>query len=133
MALYRCGGGTIRSTSLWTNSSPTSSFAQQTISLGDNLSNYQYVRVRYRCSTTNSTTWESAMVKVSDYSQSGGTSYPLSRPLWLGTMPNSSYNYCRAVNYDSDTTIYFSRCVRFASTTESNTYCIPLEVEGINI
>lgn len=134
MALFRCGGGgTIKRTTIWTNNAPTSSFALQTVNLTSGLSNYDYVMVKYRCSTSNSTTWESGMVKVSDFSASGGSSYPLSRPLWIGTKTNSSDNYSRAVNYDSNTSIQFSGCVKFAATTTANTYCIPLEIIGVKI
>ena len=49
MSLYRCGGGggMLEETVLWTNPSPTSDFAAQTVTLSDSISNYDYIKFEY--------------------------------------------------------------------------------------
>ena len=132
MAFFRCKPALV-GTTLWTNSSPTSSVSANTnATLSKSIANFKYISVKYRVSTSNSTTYESGLVKTSDYSASGGSSYPLSRPLWLGVKTNSSDNYSRAVNYNSNTSVTFSGCVKFGATTISNTYCIPIQIIGYN-
>lgn len=48
---------TLKETTLWTNSSPTSNFASQTVTLSDNISNYDYIAFDFRASTSDSTSY----------------------------------------------------------------------------
>lgn len=68
MAFIRCGGGTatLKATTLWTNPSPSSSFANQTISLSS-TSPYDYIKITWRWSTSDYTEFETIFPR-SEYS-----------------------------------------------------------------
>lgn len=135
MAYLRCNGAKSepQTTTLWTNSSPSSSMENVSAMLSDSITNYDYIYVNYRSSTSSSYYFNSGMISVSDFVASGGTSYPIARPLWLGTKVNSSDNYSRAVNYSTNTSVSFSGCVKFGSTTIANSYCIPYKIYGVKM
>lgn len=56
MALYRCtntGGSSPEEVTLWSNPDDTASFAVgQTINLSDDITNYRYLKFRYKISTS---------------------------------------------------------------------------------
>ena len=50
MGFYRCGsggGGTLKETVLWTNGSPTASFAPQDVTLSDDIDNYDFLKIEF--------------------------------------------------------------------------------------
>ena len=51
--LRGAGGGGAKQTEtvLWTNSSPTSNFADQNVTLSDSMSNYDYLKFTYKKAT----------------------------------------------------------------------------------
>lgn len=58
--------GRLTETVLWTNSSPTSEMAANTIlTLNDDYTNYDFLKITYRLSTTNDTEWDVVMSKDS--------------------------------------------------------------------
>ena len=118
------GGGRYTETSLWTNQSPSSSFATQTVTLSTGLSNYKYVmfKVAYATNTLNQT-WN-LIAKVTDFisaTQSNSVpNYILAERNTSGTM-----RY-RSAYYVSDTSI------KFDTATGSDANLIPLEILGLN-
>ena len=46
-------GGTLRETVLWTNASPTSQMAETSITLSEDITNFDYIKIYWRLSTTN--------------------------------------------------------------------------------
>lgn len=102
---------------LWENPSPTSEFAGQTITLSDDITNYRYYEVIYRLST--------------------GTAYIFNTgkiPVGSLTALLSAYNknYKRVISAISGTSVTFGNGQNYStyggSTTDSNSYLIPVEI-----
>lgn len=120
-ALANLGGISMKS--LWTNASPTSDFAEQTISL--NLSDYEYVLVRYLYSKDYQSIDQIAIVKV------GRDAYLT----FTGGVSTSIYISQRTINVGSNSVAFGAPVYKtYASTskpTANNKYCIPVEIIGI--
>ena len=123
-ALANLGGVSMKS--LWTNASPTSDFAAQTISL--NLSGYKYVLVRYLYSKDYQNEDQIAVVKVgrSAYltftgaaSSGSGNIFLSQRRISVGST-SVAFGAPLYKNYSST-----------AKPTANNKYCIPVEIIGI--
>lgn len=115
-------------TVLWTNSAPTSSFAAQTITLSDSMSNYKYLKFRYKNTASGSLEASvicpvSDFVKMSDVSGNG--------ILLILAMQNPSI-YGRRVYYVSTTSVNFKSALRVGSSGTTDSVAIPLEILGIN-
>lgn len=129
MNLFECigGGGSseLQETVLWTNSSPTSNFANQTVTLSDDINNYEYLKVYYRISTTNSKTI-GILVSVDDFKTTAST-MPLINPAGVGG--NAGNPAQRYFYYASDTTM----AIRDAAvgTTVYNNAVIPTAICGL--
>ena len=129
MAWYptNIGGGSseLQETVLWTNSSPTSNFANQTVTLSDDINNYEYLKVYYRISTTNSKTI-GILVSVDDFKTTAST-MPLINPAGVGG--NTGNPAQRYFYYASDTTM----AIRDAAvgTTVYNNAAIPTAICGL--
>ena len=121
------GGGKQTETVLWTNSSPTSNFADQNVTLSDSMSNYDYLKFTYKKATNNAAS-TSAVFSVSDvknfadeslYGQIGGesaTDWYMSRMIW----------------YVSDTSVKISTAWGLnRANSANNAYIIPLSIIGI--
>ena len=121
VTLANLGGVSMKS--LWTNASPTSNFAAQTISL--NLSGYEYVLVRYLYSTDYQSLNQIAIVKV------GGDAYLT----FTGVASTNIYLSQRTISVGSDSVVFGAPVYKtYASTskpTANNKYCIPVEIIGI--
>lgn len=121
VTLANLGGVSMKS--LWTNASPTSDFAAQTISL--NLNGYEYVLVRYLYSTGYQSIDQIAIVKV------GGDAYLT----FTGIASTNIYLSQRTISVGSDSVAFGAPVYKtYASTsnpTTNNKYCIPVEIIGI--
>ncbi len=123
------GGGKQTETVLWANSSPSSSFAAQNVTLSDSLSNYDYIKVTYRISTSDGTS-TSAICSVSDFKNyNTGTN----KGFWLslGGNPINSQSWVRELTYVSDTSIGITGGLRIQANSNDTSYFIPLEILGI--
>jgi len=126
--LYENQQGGSTETVLWTNNSPTSTFAGQTITLSDSLDNYTYVKIKYRISTSVSTE-SSAIVPVSEFVHMTQTSNTFK----IGTGSFNSSTYVRTAYYGSATTIVFNNGYQLGSTSQANRMLIPVSVIGISV
>ena len=121
VTLANLGGVSMKS--LWTNASPTSNFATQTISL--NLNGYEYVLVRYLYSTDYQSQNQIAIVKV------GGDAYLT----FTGVASTDIYLSQRTISVGSNSVAFGAPVYKtYASTskpTANNKYCIPVEIIGI--
>lgn len=124
--LRKYGGGSLKETTLWTNNSPTSSFASQTVTLSDYVSNYDYIKITFRLSTSSTDTL-SILVPKEDYSKYDGTSSG------AGVMHvNSNTGYCRLARTFTGTSINFAPCwTVFAAAGSNNNLLIPVSIVGI--
>ena len=115
------GGGGLSPTVLWTNPSPTSSFASQTVALSQALSNFTYYMVIFK-------------------STNGGSRYNSTGLLPVGLRGHcnlaSDCNYTRPFDFSSDYTgIVFDNCKKFGTygsgtQTNSNNNCTPYQIIG---
>ena len=127
--LRKCGGGnSMKEVELWSNPDPTIQMSNPTLSMSENITNYDYVRIYWRISTSNST--ESSIIvatgdvspdavnnnTISFNSRAGG--YNFGRMLFLGNTPDS---------------ILITTAVRRGQTNVDNTMAIPTKICGINL
>lgn len=114
-------------TSLWTNSAPTSAFAAQTVTLSDSISNYKYIKIKYRVSNSNSET-SSVIMSVEDLKNTDTFD---STGLTYGSMSGNGYKV-RDYYYVNDTSISFTAGYQINYVATDNNSCIPLEITGLN-
>lgn len=121
-------------TTLWTNQSPTSNLANDTtITLSDNMTNYKYLKIKYRKSTTIADE-NSVMLDVADFKANCGyTDRVANRSFYLafGSWARSSSSV-RVFFYVSDTEINFDRAYSPGATGSNYTSeQIPVEIIGM--
>jgi hypothetical protein len=99
-------------TTLWTNSSPTSAFVSQDVTLSQDIDNFDYLKITVRASTTTSTSI-GVIISVSDFKKTVTTGQGVSFGICGG---NSGSHARRAVAYSSDTKVWFSAALSGNST-----------------
>lgn len=114
-------------TVLWTNPSPTASFAGQNVTLSDSITNYKYMKITWK-TTTSDTAYSSAYVLVSDLASMTATNG--SRFMSISCMSTNVYK--RNVTYNSATSIGISTSYRENASGSNNGVNIPLEILGVN-
>ena len=112
-------------TTLWTNSSPTSSFASQTVTLSQDMDNFSYLKITVRASTT-SDKRIGVIISVSDFKNTVTSGQGASLGICGG---NSGTHARRAVAYTSDTQVWFSNAA--SSGTSYNNTAIPVSISGL--
>ena len=120
--LPQAGGG--RATALWTNASPTSNFAAQTITLSASMTDFEQIEVVYKYTTTGNE--YHAYFDTTDYTYTGSNADEfgiISRPGTAG--------YMRRLTMASTTTITITSAYRLNNSGSSNEYAIPVAVYGI--
>lgn len=127
-ALKKKGGGKLSETTLWTNSTPTSSFPNSDITLNNNLSEYDSIRIYYRVSTSNNKT-TFVDVSESDFIEMVGIDGTLKVGI---SCFDGGTTYLRALNYIDNYTVHFNSAGQLGVTTLSNTKCIPVKICGLN-
>lgn len=121
--------GEMTAETLWTNPSPSSTFAAQTITLSKSLTanNYKYIGIEYRCSLSYANTME-ILVTPTQLKNSGTTYYPT---ICLGSkVASSSGRRLRFVEYVSSTQLSFTTGYQNGSSTTSSGYAIPTKIKG---
>lgn len=118
---------TLTETTLWTNSSPTSTFAGQTVTLSQSSANFTYIKVYFRCTTSDSTTYDSGLIDIADYDASTGSS---SAPRFVMAVAMTNA-FARMFNKATNTTLTFGQARQWSQSTNVNTYCVPTKVVGV--
>lgn len=118
------------STLLWSNSSASSSFPQSTITLSSGMSNYSYLRIVYKASTSKTTEGTLIVpVSVMENSLWNDATKPL---VSITGRANSSTAQCtRRITWISNTQINIAPAYQAGSTSSDNTAAIPLYVYGL--
>lgn len=127
--------GEFKKNILWTNSTPTSNFSNSTVTLSDNINNFDCIGIKFRYSTNNDNNI-TIIVQISDWintesANTNGTSrLSCAFKITNGTTFRASY-------YDSDTSVYFTHAYNVNASTikvalADNTV-IPVEIIGLNI
>lgn len=118
-------------TSLWTNPSPNSEFAPQTVTLSDSISNYKYIKFTYKHDSNNSTSDVSAIyIETNDFVMLTENAQTLAVAICARNSSNAPYN--RQITYENGTSIKVHRAQVYNGTTVNNSLALPLEILGIN-
>ena len=128
MAWFKTGGGgALSETVLWTNSSPTTSFAAKTVTLSQSIANFERVRIYWRGSTSLATE-ASIDVSISDLQSFTGNSALRGS---LGIINTNGSNYTRSFAYVNNTSIAFTNAYPFDNTSAVNIVAIPTKICGL--
>lgn len=124
----------LKETVLWTNPAPTSSFASQTVTLSDDISNYTYLKVEYKIQNTSASSIF-ALFDVEEFkvvAQSAPTTGFLGiLGACTGAWANASF-YKRVLAYQTETSIYFANASTISNVaTATSDYLIPTQIIGI--
>lgn len=111
-------------TVLWTNPDSTAEFGAQTITLSEDISNYEYYDIEY-CYASSSSTNRSVRFKTGKISRNARTRL----------MTHAQYNFTRQINAPSGTSMEIADCNRYSSygsaeTEITNTVLVPIRVIG---
>ena len=125
--LKKKGGGELKETALWTNSSPTSSFASQTITLLD-ITPYKLIKVTFRVSTSNSN--EYYELYTPDQLLNAIYVSPGSGQVSILGFYTGSARFLRFFRASSGTSIVFSTGIQMGG-SDNNNYLIPIKISGL--
>lgn len=128
MALIRCGASTgLKETVLWTNSTPTSAQNGGSITMSDNMSNYDMIKLTFRTSTTSA---DGYSIYCDDITKAVTNGTRLSCDVF-----NTGNNglYSRGITYTDDTTLNITYAGRVDATGSDNNLAILTEVAGVKI
>lgn len=115
-------------TTLWTNSSPTSTFAAQTVTLSSSLANYNYVKITVAIDTSTTST------KLIDYiwPRSQFTTFTSTNSNPQGVIAaRTTTNRVRLIQCTSNTQVTFGAASGVGATGTGNTTVIPLYIKGL--
>jgi len=122
------GGGTLKETTLWTNSAPTSNFGSQIVTISEPISNFDIIYCKYRASTSNDNTY---ITYWSESEFSGGnTSTPNSIVPVIGVY--NSGTWTRRI-YPQNDNVRIEDSLPIGATGARNQNTIPLEIGGIKL
>lgn len=130
MAFYRCmggGSGEPTETVLWENSSPTSSFAAQTVTLSQDMNDFDYLKITVRLSI-NYTEEISEIIPINDFKSTSDTAYHLAVAFW-GRI--GSQRVARSFFYISDTTVKIDGCAIIGAQGTQTAWVIPIKISGL--
>ena len=127
------GGGKQTETVLWQNSAPTSNLPSsgytQEVTLSDDMTNYDYIKVTFRASTTNSTSM-SVLVSSSDIAAVVNGSNTVSVPA-MATSLTSNWGSSRKFTFSAVNKINFYTSFKYNENGNSGAYLVPTSVIGI--
>ena len=119
----------MKSTVLWSNSSPTSAFGSQSVTLSQSIADFDYIRFNW-LDCTNSDTSASMLVPVSVVQASSTNTAHRCIPT-MGANFNGSAKVIRQVFYSSNTSLLFSSTNGVDGTLTANNFCIPTVIYGV--
>lgn len=135
------GGGGISYTRLWTNSSPSSSFAAQQVSLDSAASGYTYIRIvwaRVNTAGVTENNWESSADALAYlYDMRNATSLldaTNTMQMAAAVRPATGY-YARRCWFTSTacTTIEFGTTTRWSTSGTNNALLVPVLIDGVTV
>ena len=135
------GGGGVSFTRLWTNNSPSSSFAAQTVSLGQAASGFDYIRIvwaRINTAGVTDSNWQSSTDALAYlYDMRNATSLlDATNTMQMGAAvrPGTGY-YARRCWFTSTacTSIEFGATTRWAQSGTNNALLVPVLIDGVTV
>lgn len=124
------GGGKQTETVLWTNSSPTSNFSAQNVTISDSVDNYDYIAITYRASGSVAD-MATVVTSVSDLKKSVGNNSTNHTAVEMGAEFSSGTIISRMVSYVSSTSIGFSLGYQLNAAVSNAGWAIPTQIVGI--
>ena len=120
--------GGFSETALWTNSAPTSNFAEQSVTLSQSFTNFDYIKINFRVSTSTST---SGAILVSKEMLQQATGNNVVKPSLCCN--SGGTGYARSVNCSSNTSLTIAKAYKFSSTSAgtSTSVAIPTSIVGL--
>lgn len=122
------GGAEQVETVLWTNPSPSSTFAAQTVTLSESIDNFDYIAISY-CQSTSYPIPSKIIYSVSDFKKSIQTA--TNDPIVGLCVSDTSNSYGRKAYYVNSTTIGFTLGYRWNSAYSTNNAANPISIIGI--
>lgn len=129
------GGQQYTETSLWTNSSPSSAFSGQDVTLSESIDNFKYIAVKYKATTTSTSDSQMGTViyKAEDIKKATSPSAALQPVGAFGNLNANNTNYFyRYIVYKGSTTLYLSNSYSINASGNNTSLAIPLEILGLN-
>lgn len=119
-------------TTLWTNSSPTSSFAEQTITLSQAFTNFDLIKIEYQASVSK-TTKGYVYVDKTTLQQSlwSDASKPLVSISGRNNSASGSTQYVRRIVYVSTTQLTITTAYQINANNSATNSAIPTKITGI--
>ena len=121
------GGGGLTKTVLWTNPNPSANMGSATLTLSDNVNNYDYIGFKYQGRTAYTPTQiYEVIVPIDTWNKSNTSSSDTKGPFEATLGYNYSGFIYRTVAKASDTSVYVSKRGSY-----SDSACAPLEIYGL--
>ena len=132
-SIEKKGGGKMSETTLWTNPNTSVDFANQGVTLSDNISNYSYIKISYKFSrAVADDTAISVIINETDFINSNAAEGTCFAGLnEYGASSGTNYSWSRGVYPTSDTIVYFTGCFSLRANLNQNARCIPIEIIGL--
>lgn len=135
------GGSAISFTRLWTNSSPSSSMAQTTVTLAQAASDFPYLRIvwaRINTAGVTADNWESSADSMSimyDMRNAASLTDTTNRmQVAASCRPGAGYYSRRGwMTSTACTGITFGQCQRWQQSQTNNALLIPVLIDGVNM
>lgn len=135
------GGSAVTYTRLWTNSSPSSSFAAQDVTLSAAASGYDFIRVvwaRINTAGVTADNWTSSTDALAVWYDMRHASSLLDSTntlqMGMSVRPSTGY-YSRRLRFSSAacTVVRFGETTRWSSSGTNNALLIPVLVDGVSV
>lgn len=135
------GGSAVTYTRLWTNSSPSSSFAAQDVTLSAAASGYDFIRVvwaRINTAGVTADNWESSTDAMAVWYDMRHASSLLDSTntlqMGMSVRPGTGY-YSRRLRFSSAacTVVRFGETTRWSTSGTNNALLIPVLVDGVSV
>ena len=130
---FASGGGGITETTLWENSTPTSSFAGQTVTLSDNMDNYDFLKFCFNRSTTNTTDKCEIIYSVDEFKKFTAAANHFNGATAFYPTDGTARLYARAYKYISNTQVAFENMYQMSGTVSDNGAGIPTKIIGMKM
>ena len=128
----------MKSTVLWTNSTPGTQAGGYEANLLDSIQNYDYLKITYGYATNQYTTdnnINTVIVSVTDFINKMASASTGFGGSLLVVHRSNGYFYSRGFAYrNSDTKVYFGNTIQFSVGSNgavNNVYTVPLNIIGI--
>ena len=131
MAFIKCSGGwKLKETILWTNSSPSSNFSAQSVTLSSSIDNFDYIKFRYNAA--NYGTYEEGIIIIPVSILKLSYSRTVNNPLIYLTMNDSNKDsHARKISYESTTSLRIEASYKINGSFSATNRNIPLYIYGL--